>query len=179
MDPGDQGVREPSLQNKSPAFRELAGAPSAWCRSNILGLEPRDRRCKSCRADQFSICCRGRKRRGVRLLNESMQVQLLPAAPLPGGVKVARRPVKPLVLVRVQAWQPIQTRIAEFGMCNIRSHASSLVPFRTPHSAFRNFGRQADTSWLHPSRKRCRSIRGGSITHAFRHLPKPQRKEIP
>src|SRR6266404_6212656 len=36
-----------------------------------------------------------------------MQVELLPAAPLPGGVKVARRPVKPLVLVRVQVWQPI------------------------------------------------------------------------
>jgi hypothetical protein len=29
--------------------------------------------------------------------------------PLPGGVKVARRPVKPLVLVRVQVWQPICT----------------------------------------------------------------------
>ncbi len=28
-------------------------------------------------------------------------------APLPGGVKVARRPVKPFVLVRVQVWQPI------------------------------------------------------------------------
>jgi hypothetical protein len=26
--------------------------------------------------------------------------------PLPGSVKVARRPVKPLVLVRVQPWQP-------------------------------------------------------------------------
>ena len=35
-----------------------------------------------------------------------MQVEILPAAPLPGGVKVARRPVKPLVLVRVQVWQP-------------------------------------------------------------------------
>ncbi len=35
-----------------------------------------------------------------------MQVEVLPAAPLPGGVKVARRPVKPLVLVRVQPWQP-------------------------------------------------------------------------
>ena len=35
-----------------------------------------------------------------------MQVGVLPAAPLPGGVKVARRFVKPFVLVRVQAWQP-------------------------------------------------------------------------
>src|SRR5215510_14082340 len=35
-----------------------------------------------------------------------MQVGILPAAPLPDSVKVARRPVKPLVLVRVQVWQP-------------------------------------------------------------------------
>lgn len=32
--------------------------------------------------------------------------------PLPGGVKVAQRPVKPPVLVRVQAWQPFP-RVAE------------------------------------------------------------------
>src|SRR5437016_11039165 len=31
----------------------------------------------------------------IRLLNGTMQVELLPAAPLPGGVKVARRFVKP------------------------------------------------------------------------------------
>ena len=46
---------------------------------------------------------------GIRLLSGSMQVRILPAAPLPGGVKVARRPVKPLVLVRFQVWQPICT----------------------------------------------------------------------
>lgn len=107
----DQGGWRPSPQNKSPAPSGSAGASSAWCRSNILGLGPRDRRCKSCRADHFSfvvrgelfvvspergpggthhapqttsrspIRCRGRKRRGVRLLNGLMQVQLLPAAP--------------------------------------------------------------------------------------------------
>src|SRR5437762_8126354 len=43
-----------------------------------------------------------------------MQVELLSAAPLPGSVKVARRPVKPLVLVRVQVWQP-------FSGCNVSS----------------------------------------------------------
>ena len=32
---------------------------------------------------------------GIRLLSGTMQVEILPAAPLPGGVKVARRPVKP------------------------------------------------------------------------------------
>lgn len=54
-------------------------------------------------------CC-GRMRRGVRLLNERMRVQILPAAPfpLPGSVKVARRSVTPLELVRVQSWQPFQ-----------------------------------------------------------------------
>ena len=43
-----------------------------------------------------------------------MQVGILPAAPLPDSVKVARRPVKPLVLVRVQVWQPISG-------CNVSS----------------------------------------------------------
>src|SRR6266478_3288791 len=43
-----------------------------------------------------------------------MQVGILSAAPLPGSVKVARRPVKPLVLVRVQVWQP-------FSGCNVSS----------------------------------------------------------
>src|SRR5437764_14695842 len=32
---------------------------------------------------------------GIRLLSGMMQVRILPAAPLPGGVKVARRFVKP------------------------------------------------------------------------------------
>jgi hypothetical protein len=36
-----------------------------------------------------------------------MQVEILPPAPLPDSVKVARRFVKPLVLVRIQVWQPI------------------------------------------------------------------------
>ena len=46
--------------------------------------------------------------RGIRLLNGMMQVGVLPAVPLPDSVKVARRPVKPLVLVRVQVWQPFE-----------------------------------------------------------------------
>jgi hypothetical protein len=32
---------------------------------------------------------------GIRLLSGTMQVKFLPAVPLPGGVKVARRFVKP------------------------------------------------------------------------------------
>ena len=57
------------------------------------GLGPGDRRCKACRADHFSLPWPNT--RGIRLLNGTMQVRILPAAPLPGGVKVARRFVKP------------------------------------------------------------------------------------
>src|SRR2546423_268453 len=66
-----------------------------------------------------------------------MQVEILPAAPLPGGVKVARRFVKP--------------------------HGVGASP-----TLAANFGRQADTSWLHLSREQDRHRRGRSITDAFR-----------
>src|SRR5207244_11720919 len=79
-----------------------------------------------------------------------MQVELLPAAPLPGGVKVARRSVKPFVLVRVQVWQPISG-------CNV---SSRRPPSEGGGSAILSTltisGRQADTSWLHLSRKQDR-----------------------
>src|SRR5712671_2014752 len=110
-----------------------------------------------------------------------MQVELLPAAPLPGGVKVARRPVKPLVLVRVQVWQPISG-------CNVSS--------RRPPSE--GGGRECNS--LHPdhfwkagryklaapvSKTGSAQTRGRSITDAFRHFGhvptlnrNPQRKEI-
>ena len=58
------------------------------------GLGPGDRRCKSCRADHFKLLPWSNTS-GIRLLSGLMQVEILPAAPLPGGVKVARRPVKP------------------------------------------------------------------------------------
>jgi hypothetical protein len=60
----------------------------------MLGLGPSDRRCKSCRADHFKLLPWSNTS-GIRLLSGTMQVEILPAAPLPGGVKVARRPVKP------------------------------------------------------------------------------------
>jgi hypothetical protein len=75
---------------------------------------------------------------GIRLLSGTMQVRILPAAPLPGGVKVARRFVKP--------------------------HGVGASP-----TLAANFGRQADISWLHLSRKQDRHCRGRSITDAFRH----------
>ena len=77
-----------------PDFFQPSGRISAWCRSNMPGLEPGDRRCKSCRADQFQMLP-WPNTSGIRLLSGTMQVGLLPAAPLPGGVKVARRFVKP------------------------------------------------------------------------------------
>ena len=88
-----EGVR--SLVSSKPyTGGEILRPPSAWCSRNILGLGPRDRRCNSCRADHFQMLP-WPNRRGIRLLSEWMQVRVLPAAPLPGGVKVARRPVKP------------------------------------------------------------------------------------
>ena len=49
---------------------------------------------QSCRSDHFKLLPWSNTS-GIRLLNGTMQVELLPAAPLPGSVKVARRPVKP------------------------------------------------------------------------------------
>jgi hypothetical protein len=48
----------------------------------------------SCRSDHFELLS-WPNTSGIRLLSGFMQVRILPAAPLPGGVKVARRPVKP------------------------------------------------------------------------------------
>src|SRR5206468_1191984 len=46
--------RQARLQkNQAPGALPIAGANSAWCSSNMPGLEPGDRRCKSCRADHF------------------------------------------------------------------------------------------------------------------------------
>ena len=80
-----------------------------------------------------------------------MQVGILSAAPLPGSVKVARRPVKPIVLVRVQVWQP-------FSGCNVSSRrpCSERGGRRCNSCHPDHFGRQADTSWLHLSRKQDR-----------------------
>src|SRR2546425_13359131 len=103
-----------------------------------------------------------------------MQVGILPAAPLPDSVKVARRPVKPFVLVRVQVWQP-------FSGCSVSS--------RRPRSerggrecnlpTLTISGRQADTSWLRLSRKQDR--REPRLEHYQRFPPisNHQRKEIP
>ncbi len=58
------------------------------------GLGPGGRRWKSCRSDHFTVLPWSNTS-GTRLLSGLMQVGILPAAPLPGSVKVARRPVKP------------------------------------------------------------------------------------
>src|SRR6266545_6070095 len=102
-----------------------------------------------------------------------MQVELLPAAPLPGGVKVARRSVKPFVLVRVQVWQPISG-------CNVSSRRAfarghHLGRRRVPAHGHQGAspvtltisGRQAYTSWLHLSRKQDR------FKHEVAALPTP------
>ena len=86
---------------------------------------------------------------GIRLLSGQMQVRILPAAPLPGGVKVARRPVKPLVLVRVQVWQPIFRRAGRYKLA---------APVPKTGSA---------------------QTRGRSVIDALRQFQQPKRKEIP
>src|SRR2546429_8658835 len=91
-----------------------------------------------------------------------MQVELLSAAPLPGGVKVARRSVKPFVLVRVQVWQPISGCNVSSRRAFARGHhlGRRSVLARGHHSAspatLTISGRQADTSWLRLSRKQDR-----------------------
>lgn len=47
---------------------------------------------------------------------------------LPDGVKVARRPVKPLVLVRVQVWQPIYGRQADISWLRLSRKQDRLTP---------------------------------------------------
>jgi hypothetical protein len=62
-----------------------------------------------------------------------MQVRVLPAAPLPGGVKVARRFVKPHVLVQIQPWQPeIFTHNQRKSMRTTIRYQRSLL-FRKSH----------------------------------------------
>ena len=98
-----------------------------------------------------------------------MQVGILSAAPLPGGVKVARRPVKPFGV------GASPTLAANFQ--GVMSAADGLVRNEevagaTP-ATLTISGRQADISWLHLSRKQDRHRRGRSITDAFRHSFKP------
>src|SRR5205809_7165419 len=94
------------MKQRSPVCPKHTGANSAWCTSNMPGLGPGDRRCKSCRADQFQIAAVAEHTRHPSSKRNDAGGN--PAgSTMPGGVKVARRPVKPLVLVRVQVWQPI------------------------------------------------------------------------
>ena len=100
----------------------------------------------------------------IRLLSGLMQVGILPAAPLPGGVKVARRPVKPFGV------GASPTLAANFQ--GVMSAADGLVRNEevagaTP-ATLTILGRQADMSWLHLSRKQDRHRRGRSVTDAFR-----------
>ena len=123
----------------------------------------RERRCESRRADPFSLLPWPNPR-GIRLLSGTMQVKFLPAAPLPGGVKVARRPVKPFGV------GASPTLAANFQ--GVMSVADGLVRNEEDGSAILSTltisGRQADISWLHLSRKQDRHRRGRSVTDAFR-----------
>ncbi len=119
--------------------------------------------------------------RGICLLNGTMQVEFLPAAPLPGSVKVARRPVKPLVLVRVQVWQP-------FSGCNVSSRrpCSERGGRRCNSCHPDHFWKAGRYKLAAPvSKTGSAQTRGRSITDAFLHFGRvptlnrnTQRKEI-
>lgn len=81
-----------------------------------------------------------------------MQVRILPAAPLPDSVKVAWRPVKPF---GVGASPTLAANLQ-----GVMSAADGLVRNQEAAGAtpatLTIFGRQADISWLHLSRKQNR-----------------------
>src|SRR5436853_7851936 len=103
-----------------------------------------------------------------------MQVEVLSAAPLPGGVKVARRSVKPLVLVRVQVWQP-------FSGCNVSSRRPQVrnekeVAGATPATLTISDGWQSSNAPV-PKTEWASGLRGCN-PYTIRQFPKPQlRKE--
>lgn len=107
--------------------------------ANTLGLGPRDRRCNSCRADHFQIAAvvehirHPPSKRNDAGGNPAGSTRFK----LPGGVKVARRFVKP--------------------------HGAGASPALAASS-----GRQADTSWLHLSRKQDRQT---PRSEHYRRLP--------
>ena len=73
-----------------------------------------------------------------------MQVEILPAAPLPGGVKVARRPVKPF---GVGASPTLAANLWKAGRYKLAAPVSKTGSVRNG---------------------------GGRATHAFRHRPVAQ-----
>ena len=83
-----------------------------------------------------------------------MQVEILPAAPLPGSVKVAQRPVKPLVLVRVQVWQPFQgvMSVAD-GLVRIEEGACARLRCNSCHPDHLTEGRQIQAGCTCPENR--------------------------
>src|SRR5271168_4933877 len=82
-----------------------------------------------------------------------MQVELLPAVPLPDGVKVARRPVKPLVLVRVQVWQPILWKAGRYKLAApVPKTGSAQTRGRSITDAFRQFQTNINERKSHETR---------------------------
>ena len=123
-----------------------SGPPSARSvAANTPGLGPGHRRCNSCRADQFQNAAVAEHMRHPSSKRND-------AGGIPAGsaiarwCQVARRPVKPLVLVRVQVWQP---NLRKAGRYKLAAPVSKTGSAQT---------------------------RGGRATHAFRHLNLNERK---
>ena len=149
-----------------------SGPPFFSERSSVFrapGLGPGGRRWKSCRSDHFTVLPWSNTS-GIRLLSGTMQVEILPAAPLPGGVKVARRFVKPHGVGASPTLAANSQGVMSAADGLVRNEE---VAGATP-ATLTILGRQADISWLHLSRKQDRHRRGRSITDAFRHRPVAQ-----
>jgi hypothetical protein len=110
------------------------------------GLGPGGRRRKSCHSDHFYAAVAEPIRHPSSKRIDAGENPAGSAILLPGGVKVARRPVKPLVLVRVQVWQPFIRKAGRYKLA---------APVPKTGSA---------------------QTRGRSVTDAFRHLNLNERK---
>ncbi len=111
-----QSEEQPVVCGKAEGASPFGSAIFSECSSvfRAPGLGPGGRGWKSCRSDHFELLPWSNTS-GIRLLSGTMQVEILPAAPLPGGVKVARRPVKPFGV------GASPTLAANFSGCNVSS----------------------------------------------------------
>ena len=126
------------LPSGPPSARSVGATRSAWARG-IAGASPA--------ALTIFKLLSWPNTSGIRLLSGLMRVGILPTAPLPGSVKVARRPVKPFGV------GASPTLAANFQ--GVMSAADGLVRNEevagaTP-ATLTISGRQADISWLHLS----------------------------
>ena len=99
---------------------------------------------------------------------------ILPAAPLPGGVKVARRPVKPF---GVGASPTLAANFQGVMSAADGLHRKEEDAGATPATLTISDGWQSSNAPV-PKTERASGLRGCN-PYTIRQFPKPQRKEIP